>query len=75
MMSGSIEDKDIGLTGEEEEAALDRTSDGLQLHDVHGLADVHRAGHAPQGASDILGHLLDGEHLQQLVKDIREAVE
>lgn len=63
------------LTGEEEEAALHRASDGLQLDHVHGLADVHRAGHAPQGAANVLGHLLDGEHLQQLVEDVGEAVQ
>lgn len=36
----------VCLTREEEEAALDRASDGLQFDYVHRLADVHRAGHA-----------------------------
>lgn len=63
------------LTREEEEAALHCASDGLQLDHVHGLADIHRAGHAPQGAAHVLGHLLHGEHLQQLIEDIGEAVE
>lgn len=64
-----------GLTGEEEEAALDCASDGLQFDHVHGLADVHGAGHAPQGAPDVFGHLLNGEHLQQLIKYIGETVQ
>lgn len=63
------------LTREEEEAALDCTSDGLQFDHIHGLTNVHRAGHAPQGAPDIFGHLLNSEHLQQLIKDIRETVQ
>lgn len=63
------------LTREEEEAALHCASDGLQLDHVHGLADIHRAGHAPQGAAHVLGHLLNGEHLQKLIEDIGEAVE
>ena len=62
------------LTGEVEESALDGASDGLELNHVHGLPDVHRAGHAPQGAPNVLSHLLDGEHLEQLVEYIRETV-
>ena len=62
-------------TGEGEQPAIDSACDGLQLHHVHGLADVHRTGHAPQRAAHKLRHLLDGEHLQQLVKDGGEGVE
>ena len=65
----------ICLTGEEEEAALDRASYGLQFDYIHRLADVHGAGHAPQGASDVFCHLLNSEHLQQLIEDIRETVQ
>ena len=64
----------FSLTGEVEEAALHGAGDGLQLDHVHGLADVHRAGHAPQGAAHVLSHLLNGEHLEQLVENIRETV-
>lgn len=63
------------LTGKEKQAALNRASDGLQFDYVHGLADVHCAGHAPQGAPDIFSHLLNCEHLEQLVKDVRETVQ
>lgn len=57
------------LTWEGEEAAVNRAGDGLELDHVHGLADVHRAGHAAQGAPHKLRHLLHREHLQQLVED------
>lgn len=63
------------LTWEGEEAAVDRAGDGLELHHVHGLADVHGAGHAAQRAPHELRHLLHREHLQQLVKDGRERVQ
>ena len=62
------------LTGEVEESALHGARDGLEFDNVHGLADVHRAGHAPQGAPHVLSHLLNGEHLEQLVEYIRETV-
>ena len=65
----------ICLTGEEEEAALNRTSNGLQFDYIHRLANVNCAGHAPKGAPNIFGHLLNGEHLQQLIKYIRETVQ
>lgn len=64
-----------GLTWEGEEAAVDRAGDGLELHHVHGLADVHRAGHAAQRAPHELRHLLHREHLQQLVEDGGERVQ
>lgn len=35
------------LTGEEEEAALNCASNRLQLDHIHGLTNVHCAGHAP----------------------------
>lgn len=63
------------LTGKEKQPALNRASDGLQFNYVHGLADVHGAGHTPQGAPDIFSHLLNCEHLKQLVKDVRETVQ
>lgn len=63
------------LTREVEEATLNCASNGLQFDHIHRLANVHGAGHAPKGAPDILSHLLNGEHLQQLIKDIREAVQ
>lgn len=37
----------VCLTREEEEAALNCTSNGLQFDYIHRLANVHSAGHAP----------------------------
>lgn len=37
----------FGLTGEEEEAALNCASNRLQFDHIHRLANVHCAGHAP----------------------------
>ena len=63
------------LTREEEKPTLHGAGDGLQFDHVHRLSDVDRTGHAPQCASHVLRHLLNSEHLQQLVKDVWETVQ
>lgn len=62
-------------TWEREEPAVNRPGDGLQLHHVHGLSDVHCGWHAAQSTANKLCHLLHCEHLQQLIKDGWEGVE
>lgn len=63
------------LTWEREEVAVNSACNWLQLNNIHGLPDVHCAGHAAQSAPHELCHFLHSEHLQQLIKDSREGVQ
>ena len=65
----------LEFTRERKQATVHCPGNGLQLHHIHRLSDVHSARHASQGSSHKLCYLLHGKHLQQLVKDSGERIE